>query len=84
MELSVEDAVNEPEESFENASNHTHDLRCADKFVFEIEIPETFLAYNLPKITIQPFVENSLLHAINNYNIVNIKLLCLSLALCFF
>jgi len=49
-------------------------IRYENKFIFEMNVPETFFGYKLPKLTIQPLVENSLLHAINNQNIVNIKL----------
>lgn len=49
-------------------------MRYTDKFIFKMEVPETLLTYKLPKLTIQPLVENSLLHVINNNAIVNIKL----------
>lgn len=49
-------------------------MRYTDKFEFNMEIPESLLSYKLPKLTIQPLVENSLLHVINNDTIVEVNL----------
>lgn len=50
-------------------------MRYSDKFVFEMKIPEAFLTYKLPKLTIQPLVENSLLHVINSESTIHVSLL---------
>lgn len=50
-------------------------MRYTDKFTFKMEIPEDCLSYRLPKLTIQPLVENSLLHVINkNGHVVHVHL----------
>ena len=49
-------------------------LRYADKFIVENLIPEPLLACQLPKLTIQPLVENSITHAAQELgSIIRIK-----------
>jgi two-component system sensor histidine kinase YesM len=50
-------------------------MRYGEKFTFDVGIPEDCLSYQLPKLTIQPLVENSLLHVINkNSQVVHVHL----------
>lgn len=49
-------------------------MRYIGKFTFKMDVPDAFLKYSLPKLTIQPLVENSLFHAINSHDIVRIRL----------
>jgi two-component system sensor histidine kinase YesM len=51
------------------------DMRYAGKFVFKMEVSDGYLQYLLPKLTIQPLVENSLFHAINSRDVMSIRLL---------
>ncbi len=41
-------------------------VRYQDILKFEIDVPEEILRYRIPKITIQPLVENALYHGIKN------------------
>src|SRR5699024_9601071 len=38
--------------------------RYKDQFTYSFEVDESLLGYLIPKITIQPFIENSLYHGI--------------------
>ena len=50
-------------------------MRYGEKFTFDMDIPEDCFSYQLPKLTIQPLVENSLLHVINkNSQVVHVYL----------
>ncbi len=40
--------------------------RFADKFWYDISVPEEALECKIPKMTLQPFIENSLIHGIEN------------------
>lgn len=39
-------------------------IRYKDKIFYQEYIPENYLSYHMPKITLQPFVENAVLHGI--------------------
>ena len=39
-------------------------MRFHDTIDFIIDIPDTILEYSIPKLTLQPYVENSILHGI--------------------
>lgn len=41
-------------------------VRYQDILSYDIEVPEAFYIYSIPKITIQPLVENALYHGIKN------------------
>ncbi|MDO4174773.1 MAG: ATP-binding protein, partial [Eubacteriales bacterium] len=41
-------------------------VRYRDILDYEIDIPDTLLAYPIPKLTLQPLVENALYHGIKN------------------
>lgn len=41
-------------------------MRFRGKIVFEVDIQEDILNYRIPKITLQPFIENAILHGICN------------------
>jgi len=41
-------------------------VRYQDILTFEIDVPEEIMKYRIPKITIQPLVENALYHGIKN------------------
>ena len=41
-------------------------IRYQDILTFEINVPEEFNEYKIPKLTIQPIVENALYHGIKN------------------
>ena len=41
-------------------------IRYQDTLTFEINVPEEFNEYKIPKLTIQPIVENALYHGIKN------------------
>ena len=41
-------------------------VRYQDILSYDIEVPETLYIYSIPKITIQPLVENALYHGIKN------------------
>ncbi len=40
--------------------------RFADKFWYDISVPDEALDCRIPKMTLQPFIENSLIHGIEN------------------
>ena len=41
-------------------------IRYQDILIYEIDVPKELLEYSIPKITIQPVVENALYHGIKN------------------
>lgn len=41
-------------------------VRYRDILEYEIEIPDTLLGYEIPKLTLQPLVENAIYHGIKN------------------
>ncbi len=41
-------------------------IRYQDILSFQIDVPETFNEYQIPKLTVQPVVENALYHGIKN------------------
>lgn len=49
-------------------------MRYQDKFTVSIEIPPQYSQYKVPKLTIQPLVENSLLHVLDSEIQVKIRL----------
>ena len=41
-------------------------IRLSDKFIFQLEVPDELRSCIIPKMILQPLVENSILHGINN------------------
>lgn len=42
-------------------------LRFHEKVLFLVEVPQTLYAYSIPKLCIQPLIENSLIHGVGNF-----------------
>ena len=41
-------------------------MRFQGKVVFWVDVPQTLFPYSIPKLCIQPLIENSLIHGVNN------------------
>ncbi len=43
-------------------------IRLGESFHYQINIPEKYLNYYIPKLTLQPFVENAIIHGFYNHD----------------
>lgn len=43
-------------------------MRFQNKILFLVEVPESISSYYIPKLTIQPLVENAVIHGVEKLN----------------
>ena len=49
-------------------------IRMSERFSFTIEVPEEFEEYMVPKMLLQPIVENSIIHGLDGKDFIDIKI----------
>ena len=66
LTLSRRNSINSLEEEIEHVSIYVRlqNMRFEDSIDFVVDVPDSLMEYRIPKLTLQPIVENAILHGI--------------------